>query len=296
MSNVGQRERVTQNRVVGFFQDTLGYDYLGDWQERENNRNIEPEYLRKWLLSRDVDAVLVEKAIRRLDSAAALGEGKKLYDVNKEVYRLLRYGVKEKAGAGEVKQTIWLIDWKNPENNHFAIAEEVSVKGENLSPKTKRPDIVIYVNGIALGVLELKRSSVSFGEGVRQNLDNQKKDFIRNFFSTMQLVMAGNDSQGLRYGTIGTPEKHYLEWKEEWKDIKFDEKISDVKSKRSSAGSSSMQGAHQVAQKFKNMVFIVCKAIQVGAKMRPALHTPWLFLLVYVWPKKPAIARELKPL
>ena len=218
MSNVGQRERVTQNRVVGFFQDTLGYDYLGDWQERENNRNIEPEHLRKWLLSRDVDAVLVEKAIRRLDTAAALGEGKKLYDVNKEVYRLLRYGVKEKTGAGEVKQTIWLIDWKNPENNHFAIAEEVSVKGENLSPKTKRPDIVIYVNGIALGVLELKRSSVSFGEGVRQNLDNQKKDFIRNFFSTMQLVMAGNDSQGLRYGTIGTPEKHYLEWKEERKE------------------------------------------------------------------------------
>ena len=218
MSNVGQRERVTQNRVVNFFQQALGYDYLGDWQERENNRNIEPEYLRKWLLSQGVESVLVEKAIRRLDSAAALGEGKKLYDVNKEVYRLLRYGVKEKAGAGEVKQTIWLIDWKNPENNHFAIAEEVSVKGENLSPKTKRPDIVIYVNGIALGVIELKRSSVSFSEGVRQNLDNQKKDFIRNFFTTMQLVMAGNDSQGLRYGTIGTPEKHYLEWKEERKE------------------------------------------------------------------------------
>lgn len=223
MSNVGQKERVTQNRVVGFFQNTLGYDYLGDWQERENNRNIEPELLRQWLLSRDVDTALVEKAIRRLDTAAALGEGKKLYDVNKAVYRLLRYGVKEKAGAGELKQTIWLIDWKNPENNHFAIAEEVSVKGEHLSPKTKRPDVVIYVNGIALGVLELKRSSVSFGEGVRQNLDNQKKDFIRNFFSTMQLVMAGNDSQGLRYGTIGTPEKHYLEWKEECKEERKEE-------------------------------------------------------------------------
>jgi type I restriction enzyme R subunit len=215
MSNVGQRERATQNRVVEFFQKELNYSYLGDWQDRQGNSNIEPQYLRAWLTTQGIDSVLIEKAIRRLDAVAALGEGKKLFDANKEVYRLLRYGVKEKTGAGEVKQTIWLIDWKNPENNHFAIAEEVSVKGENLSPKTKRPDIVLYINGIALGVLELKRSSVSFSEGVRQNLDNQKKDFIRNFFTTMQLVMAGNDTQGLRYGTIETPEKHYLEWKED---------------------------------------------------------------------------------
>ena len=106
MSKVGQRERETQNRVVNFFQKELGYDYLGDWQKRENNRNIEPELLRQWLLSRRVEPVLIEKAIRRLDSAAALGEGKKLYDVNKEVYRLLRYGVKEKTGAGEQKHTL----------------------------------------------------------------------------------------------------------------------------------------------------------------------------------------------
>ena len=106
---------------------------------------------------------------------------------------------------------MWLIDWKNPEANDFAIAEEVSIKGEN----KKCPDIVLYVNGIALGVIELKRSSVSVSEGIRQNLDNQKKDFIRNFFTTMQLVMAGNDTQGLRYGTIETPEKYYLEWKDE---------------------------------------------------------------------------------
>lgn len=211
MSNVGQRERATQNRVVEFFQQELGYDYLGDWQDREGNQNIETEYLRRWLQSRGVESVLIEKAIRKLDKAAALGEGKKLYDANKDVYRLLRYGIKEKIGAGETNQTIWLIDWEHPEKNHFAIAEEVSVKGEN----KKRPDIVLYINGIALGVLELKRSSVSFSEGVRQNLDNQKKDFIRNFFTTMQIVMAANETQGLRYGTIETPEKHYLEWKEE---------------------------------------------------------------------------------
>nr|WP_305909647.1 HsdR family type I site-specific deoxyribonuclease [Methylomarinum sp. Ch1-1]MDP4522575.1 HsdR family type I site-specific deoxyribonuclease [Methylomarinum sp. Ch1-1] len=119
--------------------------------------------------------------------------------------------MKDKEGAGHQNETVWLIDWNNPEVNDFAIAEEVSIKGEN----KKRPDIVLYVNGVALGVIELKRSSVSVSEGIRQNLDNQKKDFIRNFFTTLQLVMAGNDAQGLRYGAIETPEKHYLEWKED---------------------------------------------------------------------------------
>ncbi len=79
---------------------------------------------------------------------------------------------------------------------------------------TKRPDIVLYVNGIAVGMLELKRSTVSVAEGIRQNLVNQKREFIRSFFTTVQLVMAGNDTEGLRYGVIGTPEKHWLQWKE----------------------------------------------------------------------------------
>ena len=75
---------------------------------------------------------------------------------------------------------------------------------------TKRPDVVLYVNDIALAVLELKRSTVSVAEGIRQNLDNQKKEFIQPFFSTLQWLMAGNDSEGLRYATIETPEKYWL--------------------------------------------------------------------------------------
>ncbi|WP_272530710.1 type I restriction endonuclease subunit R [Providencia sp. PROV205] len=227
MSNVGQRERITQNRIVQFFQTDLGYRHLGDWQDRTNNKNIEVEVLVDWLIKRDVSEALINRTIRQLDAAAALGEGKKLYYANKEVYRLLRYGVKDKEGAGYQNETVWLIDWDNPEANDFAIAEEVSIKGEN----KKRPDIVLYVNGIALGVIELKRSSVSVSEGIRQNLDNQKKDFIRNFFTTMQLVMAGNDTQGLRYGTIETPEKFYLEWKEPLEnnyDYKLDFHLSRV--------------------------------------------------------------------
>ncbi|HAT6344679.1 TPA: HsdR family type I site-specific deoxyribonuclease [Aeromonas hydrophila] len=210
MTTVGQRERATQQRVVQFFIEELGYRYLGDWHIRSNNRNVEPALLTSWLAGRGVDEALIPRVLRQLERAASLGEGRQLYDANKEVYRLLRYGVKEKAGAGEQNQTVWLVDWDNPQTNDFAIAEEVTVAGEN----TKRPDLVLYVNGIALGVIELKRSTVSIGEGIRQSLDNQQQDFIRNFFTTQQLIMAGNDSQGVRYGTIETPEKYYLEWKE----------------------------------------------------------------------------------
>ena len=211
MSTIGQRELATQNRVVKLFQQQLGYDYYGDWQDRPNNSNVEESYCHAWLTKQGVDDGLITSALRQFKQAATMGDGKKLYHANKEVYGLLRYGVKVRQGQGENTKTIWLIDWENPLNNEFAIAEEVTIKGEN----TKRPDVVLYVNAIALGVIELKRASVGVAEGIQQNLDNQKKTFIRDFFSTMQLVMAGNDSQGLRYGTIETSEKHYYGWKEE---------------------------------------------------------------------------------
>jgi type I restriction enzyme, R subunit len=77
---------------------------------------------------------------------------------------------------------------------------------------------VAYVNGIAIGILELKNSRVSIGDGVRQNLSNQQPEFNAWFFSTVQFIFAGNDSEGLQYGTIGTPEKYFLKWKEDEED------------------------------------------------------------------------------
>lgn len=214
MTTVGQIEKKTQQRIVTLFQDLLGYDYLGDRHDRENNRNVEPDLLRTFLKKQGYDDSLISRTLHQLDKAAT-DQSKKLYDRNKEVYDLLRYGVKVKPDVGENTVTVWLIDWANPLNNRFAIAEEVTVKGADAKASTKRPDIVLYVNGIALGVLELKRSTVSVSEGIRQNLDNQKRVFIEPFFSTMQLVMAGNDTEELRYGTIETPEKYYLAWKED---------------------------------------------------------------------------------
>lgn len=212
MSTIGQKERATQNRIVALFRDRLGYTYLGDWKDRESNRNIEPDLLAAWLAGRHDDA-LIKLAIVELRRVAG-DQATIPYEVNRAAYRLLRYGVKVQAGPGQPFQTVKLIDWANPDANHFAIAEEVTVRGPDSGSATKRPDIVLYVNGIALGVLELKRSTVSVSEGIRQNLDNQKGIFIQPFFATMQLVMAGNDTEGLRYGTIQTPESYYLEWKE----------------------------------------------------------------------------------
>jgi type I restriction enzyme, R subunit len=213
MTTVGQIEKKTQQRVVKLFRDQLGYDFLGDWHERAGNRNVEPELLRVWLKKQGYAEALINRALFLLDKAAG-DQSKGLYDRNRAVYELLRYGVKVKAEIGENTQTVWLIDWKHSDENHFAIAEEVTVKGVDAKANTKRPDLVLYVNGIALGVLELKRSTVSVAEGIRQNLDNQKPVFIQHFFSTMQLIMAGNDTEGLRYGAIETPEKYYLNWKE----------------------------------------------------------------------------------
>jgi type I restriction enzyme R subunit len=215
MSVVGQVERKTKARVVKLFRQQLGYAYLGDWADRIGNRNIEEDLLRKFLSGKQgYDEALITRTLHLLTKAAG-DTSKSLYDRNRAVYELLRYGVKVKAEVGDNTQTVWLIDWKQPNENDFAIAEEVTVLGAEAKAHTKRPDVVLYVNGIALGVLELKRSTISVAEGIRQNLDNQKKVFIEPFFSTMQWVMAGNDTEGLRYGAIQTPEKYYMTWKEE---------------------------------------------------------------------------------
>jgi len=217
-SKVGKLERETQNRVVALMQSELQYRYLGNWEERDNNSNVEEEILSDWLLNKKkYNQNLVSKAIYEF-TRATNDQSKSLYDVNKEVYSMLRYGVNVQPEIGQNKQTVWLIDWEHPLENDFAIAEEVTIKGIH----KKRPDIVLYINGIAVGVLELKRSTVSIAEGIRQNLDNQKHIFIKPFFSTIQYVMAGNDIEGLAYGAIETKEKYFLKWKEVNEEINKD--------------------------------------------------------------------------
>jgi len=210
MSKVGQIERATQNRIVQLFQEQLQYDYLGNWEEREGNSNIEEAELRKYLQGKYSDE-LITKAIFALKKEASINTNEDLYNSNKEVYSMLRYGTAKKVEAIKRPEHVDFIDWENPTNNNFAIAQEVTIKGA----KERRPDIVLYINGIAIGVLELKKASISVSEGIRQNLSNQLHLFNKPFFTTIQLVMAGNDSNGLYYGTTKTEEKYFLKWKED---------------------------------------------------------------------------------
>ena len=205
--SVGQREKSTQKRVIKLFVQELGYTYLGDFTDRINS-NIETDLLTKFLTRKGYSKVLISRALKELQDVAG-DQSVNLYDLNEQTYKKLRYGVKVSESIGQHKLTVQFVDWECPLENDFYIAEEVTIKH-------KRPDLVLYINGIAFGVIELKRSTISMSEGIRQNLTNQRSDMIMQFFATIGLVLAGNDSEGARYGTTGTPEKYYLSWKEDF--------------------------------------------------------------------------------
>src|SRR6266571_3144483 len=110
---VGQPERTTQDRVVALFRDELGYRYLGDWTDREGNSNSKAQ---------------IGVALHRLHTEAS-NHSRSLYGNNQAVYGLLRYGVPVKVEAGKVTETVHVIDWHKPDENDFAVAEEVTLAG-----------------------------------------------------------------------------------------------------------------------------------------------------------------------
>ena len=193
MTAVDASEKMVQDELVRFFRDDLGYAYFGNWRFRENNRPVEETFLREYLSER-YGADMADKAVRRLEDTASLS-GHDLYTVNKAVYELLRSGTPINPDAGQHNETVHYIDWENPASNRFGIAEEVTVV-DQVSHAERRPDLVLYVNGIALAVIELKNSATSVQKGISQLISSQHDAFVPSFFTTVQFCFAANPSEG----------------------------------------------------------------------------------------------------
>ena len=207
-------ERAVQNRVIRLLQEHNGYDYLGNFHDSENDNIIE-SILRTFLEdNQGLTSSQATEAINKLKVEAACNNRSELFLKNKSVYFMLRYPVPVSQGAGLPNKQVFLIDWKHPENNYYHIAEEVTVKRQSSTGEHRRPDVVIYINGIAVAIIELKKATVSVDEGISQNWRNQEDGQIPQFFSTAQLLMAGSESEGVSYGTTLTTPEYWVHWKE----------------------------------------------------------------------------------
>lgn len=211
---------------------SLGWSYITPDQAQEARGNkldqvVLSQILREQLQKRTFtfagrDYPLSDKAIDNLIAevnSPALNEG--LLTANERLYNHLMYGISvtEFIDSKKANPTIALIDWHNPVNNSFVFTEEFSVTRSN-GIESRRPDIVCFVNGIPLAIIEAKRpdgnakKGPTLDEGISQSLRNQRHDEIPRLFAYSQLLLSINGHDG-RYGTCGTPAKFWANWREE---------------------------------------------------------------------------------
>jgi len=206
----------------------LGYKYL---------RPAEVFHERGGRLSNVLLENILEKQLRRLNKINFKG-GKydfsdanfkaaidKLKDVPNEglvrtselIYDLISLGESfEQTINGDKKSfSLRYIDWENFDKNVFHVCEEFEVE-RTASYEKRRPDIVLFVNGIPFVVIECKRPDIkdSLDSAISQHLRNQRKKEIPHLYSFAQLVLAINKNEA-RYGTTGTPKKFWSKWREE---------------------------------------------------------------------------------
>lgn len=135
---------------------------------------------------------------------------------NEAVYNLLTLGKAfEQSIDGDKKSyTMRFIDWERPERNVYHVTEEFAVTRTGMAD-TYRPDIVLFVNGIPLVVIECKRPDIkgALDQAISQHLRNQKEDGIRSLYLYSALLMSIGNSYGA-YGTTATPAKFWNKWRE----------------------------------------------------------------------------------
>lgn len=221
-------EREYQNKVVRLFREQLKYDYLGKLQYGKDKKALDNGQVNSPIIESELRRFLsdpeneyhyspnqIDEAIELLKKEARLTDQRKgvLIDTNQSLYDILIRHIAVQPDPEKPHENVYLFNFKNPLANNFAIAEEVSYI-DPLTGKHSRPDLVVYVNGIALCVIELKRSTVTLEEGIKQNLSNEQ-DLIPSFFTTVQYTVAAGDKNGFKYGTIHTPQKFWCPWKKD---------------------------------------------------------------------------------
>ena len=159
----------------------------------------------------------IDKVLHELNPAMNLG----LKAANEKIYNALMYGVSvtEFIDGKKASPTIKLIDWHNIDNNQFHFTEELVVQNAE-GTGNRIPDIVCFVNGLPLVVIEAKRpdsnkeGKSTNAEAISQHIRNQGQAEIPHLYAYSQLLLAVNGHEGL-YATCGTPEKFWAKWKEE---------------------------------------------------------------------------------
>ena len=171
----------------------------------------------------------VREAIDELENIQFEG----LIDTSKKVYSMIMptsggKTIKVLHNGKSVSKNFRFIDFENPKNNDFAVAVEFEAMGKN----GIRPDIVVFVNGIPFVIIENKKSSVSVEQALSQFQRNQSTDYCPKLFVYPQLLVGANKEE-LKYGTTGTPNKFFVNWKEKDVDIsKIDEKVKRIIGKK----------------------------------------------------------------
>jgi type I restriction enzyme R subunit len=159
----------------------------------------------------------IDKVMHELNPAMNLG----LKAANEKIYNALMYGVSvtEFIDGKKASPTIRLIDWHNIDKNQFHFTEELVVQNAE-GTGNRIPDIVCFVNGLPLAVIEAKRpdsnkeGKSTNAEAISQHIRNQGQTEIPHLYAYSQLLLAVNGHEGL-YATCGTPEKFWAKWKEE---------------------------------------------------------------------------------
>lgn len=206
----------------------LGYKYISEEENKNLRNNVLTDVIFKDILAKKLNEInsYEYKGEKYKFSASTIGQAIKdlnedlvtgLISTNEKIYDLLTLGksYQENMVDGTKRSfDIKYIDFEHPENNDFYVTEEFSVLRMN-GKDYARPDIVLFVNGIPLAVIECKDASVPIIQAISQNIRNQKPDYIPQLFKFIQIVMAANKNE-TKYATCGTPDKFWSTWNEQY--------------------------------------------------------------------------------